>query len=309
MPERFRDPTPEALYARLRESDLVTRLFEIARMEDLGEAGDLTSRCWFEKDEPFEARVTMREAGVLAGLACVETICRAFAPALRGSIDVESHANDGDHVLDGAHVCTLHGSRADIVGVERTVLNTIGRLSGIASHTARYVETARKVNPDIRILDTRKTTPGLRALEKYAVRCGGGSCHRMGLHEAVLVKDNHIAGMTDKDLRERASIASRRGRELGATFVEIEVDRLGQLEALLELESGVVDIVLLDNMPVSTLREAVAMRDESNTDLLLEASGGVTLDSVAGIASTGVDRISVGALTHSSVSLDVGLDA
>lgn len=309
MPERFHDPTPEALYARLSETGLIGRLFEIARDEDLGGAGDLTSRCWFETDEPFEARIALRESGVVAGLACLDAIREAFAPALRGSIDVETRANDGDHTHAGAHVCTLRGSRADIVCVERTVLNTIGRLSGIATHTSRYVEAAREASPDVRILDTRKTTPGLRALEKYAVRCGGGSCHRMGLHDAVLVKDNHIAGLSEDGLRERAISASRKGRELGASFVEIEVDRLGQFEALLSLDAGVVDVVLLDNMPESTLREAVTMRDASNPGLLLEASGGVTLGTVAGIAATGVDRISVGALTHSSVSLDVGLDA
>ena len=308
MREPFEDPAPSALYDTLARSGLIERLFEIARDEDLGDTGDLTSRSWFESDDPFEAHVVAREPGVLAGLACVGTICDVFARSLAGAVACEPLIDDGASIAPGARLCTLIGPRSAVVGVERTILNTIGRLSGVATLTSKYVESARAGNPRVRVLDTRKTTPGLRALEKYAVRCGGGSCHRMGLWDAALVKDNHVAGMSDGSLRERVGRASVRARELGASFVEIEVDSLDQLRALLGLDSGVVDIVLLDNMTNGALREAVGMRDASNRALRLEASGGVKLDTIEGIAGTGVERISVGALTHSAVSLDVGLD-
>lgn len=309
MRDELNELSLEALYAELNAKGLATRLFQLARDEDLGDAGDITSRSWFADDAPLRASVSFRQEGVLAGVACIGTICDEFAPVLGETVGFEVLLNDGSEVDRGAPVAILSGSRSAVVGVERTILNTIGRLSGIATLTAKYAEEAASGNKATRLLDTRKTTPGLRVLEKYAVRCGGGYCHRIGLHDAVLVKDNHIAGMRPAELREHADRASTQARRLGASFLEIEVDSLEQFEVLLSLEPGTVDIVLLDNMRTDQLAKAVAMRNEKNPELLLEASGGVRLETIAGIAHTGVDRISVGALTHSSVALDVGLDA
>lgn len=299
----------EELHERLAGTGLPRRAFELARDEDLGTQGDLTSEAWFEHDATLRASIAFREAGVVCGLAFIDEICEVFTEALQSRVAVDIHIPDGSCVEKGAAVATLTGARSGVVGVERTILNTVGRLSGIATLTAKFVEEAGNGGKQAGVLDTRKTTPGLRVLEKYAVRCGGGLNHRLGLHDAVLVKDNHIAGLTDGELRERAESASRVGRELGASFIEIEVDRLEQLDALLELEPGTVDIVLLDNMRNDLLREAVAKRDAKNPELLLEASGNVRLETIAGIAQSGVDRISAGALTHSSIWIDVGLDA
>ncbi len=309
MPESLDTRPLEEFYASLEATGLVRRLFEIARDEDLSDAVDITGRAWFENDEPMVADVSFRQAGTVAGLACVPMICEIFESTLGARVEHEVAHADGSRVADGTVVATLRGPRSAVVGVERTVLNTVGRLSGIATHTAKYVHEVKSANPNVRLLDTRKTTPGLRMLEKYAVRCGGGWSHRMGLSDAMLLKDNHIAGLGDDELRARLERASERARELGARFVEVEVDHLSQLDAVLQLEPGVVDIVLLDNMPYGQLGHAVQKRDAANKELLLEASGGVRLETVAGIASTGVDRISVGALTHSSISLDVGVDA
>jgi len=299
----------DALFERLCNTGLVRRVFELARDEDLGAAGDITSKSWFENDAPMRAAIVFRQPGVVSGLVCIEMICELFANALGSNVACDLHVPDGTRVESGKRVATLSGPRSAIVGVERTILNTIGRLSGIATLTSLFVSEAATGGKQAHVLDTRKTTPGLRTLEKYAVRCGGGHCHRLGLSDAVLVKDNHIAGLTDDALRHRAESASRIGRGLGATFIEIEVDRLEQLDSLLALEPGTVDIVLLDNMRNDQLREAVTKRDAQQPKLLLEASGSVRLETIAGIAQSGVDRISAGALTHSSVWIDVGLDA
>jgi len=165
-----------------------------------------------------------------------------------------------------------------------------------------------------KLLDTRKTTPGLRVLEKYAVRCGGGFCHRLGLHDAVLIKDNHLAGLTPTEVAARVGEAAERAAKLRAggakiNFFEVEVDTLEQFDALLTLPAGKIDFVLLDNMPPAMLAQAVAKRDAAGLPILLEASGGVNLESIGEIAKSGVDRISVGGLTHQAVSIDIGLDA
>jgi nicotinate-nucleotide pyrophosphorylase (carboxylating) len=202
----------------------------------------------------------------------------------------------------------------ELLTLERTMLNLVGRLSGVATQTARYVHAMRSANgeaPRAKLYDTRKTTPGLRVLEKYAVRCGDGHSHRMGLFDAVLIKDNHVAGLSPAELPAYVRQASERARELaGGTlqFVMCEVDELEQLDALLTLPRGVLDIVLLDNMGVERLREAARRRDQMAPWLELEASGGVTIETIGAIATTGVDRISVGALTHSAVQLDVAMD-
>ena len=194
-----------------------------------------------------------------------------------------------------------------MLAVERTLLNFLGRMSGVATLTHRYVQTARQANPDVRVLDTRKTLPGWRELDKYAVRKGGGTNHRMGLYDAVLIKDNHLAGIPTEHLASVLSGLLDRKLD-SARFVEVEVDRLEQLIEVCKV-SG-VDIVLLDNPSPHEMRRAVEYRDSQGLrgQLALEASGKVSLENIADIAATGVDRISVGALTHSAVALDLGLD-
>jgi nicotinate-nucleotide pyrophosphorylase (carboxylating) len=188
--------------------------------------------------------------------------------------------------------------------MERTALNFLQRLSGIATLTARFV--AEVAGTKAVILDTRKTTPGWRALEKYAVRCGGGTNHRFGLYDAVLIKDNHLAWLAEGgDPIGRAVAAARAGAPKGNKFIEVEVDTLEQLDRALEVGP---DIILVDNLGPEKLAEAVRRRDAKAPGILLEASGGVTLETVRGLALTGVDRISVGALTHSAPALDIGLD-
>jgi nicotinate-nucleotide pyrophosphorylase (carboxylating) len=249
-------------------------------------------------------RVIARVGGVVSGLEAMPLLVEVFAPACRHDV----HARDGARVEPGTVVATIHGPLDELLGLERTLLNLVGRLSGIATRTTEFVG-AIPPGSRARLYDTRKTTPGLRALEKYAVRCGGGCSHRMGLHDAMLIKDNHLTGVGVRDLPAfvtRAAELARRNAE--PTFVEVEVDTLDQYEALLTLPAGVVDIVLLDNMTCEQMRAAAGRRDTVRPELELEASGGVTLAKMPEIAATGVDRISVGGLTHAAVSLDVALD-
>ncbi len=301
--------TLDGLYAHLRTGPfegLIDRLIGLARDEDTGGAalqGDITAIATDAPNRPATAHLVAREAGVLAGGACAGDVMSAFG----AQVSVTHHLADGQPIEEGSRILTLEGPLAHIVTVERTMLNLVCRLTGVATQTARY---ARAVgDAKARLYDTRKTTPGLRVLEKYAVRCGGGNAHRMGLHDAVLLKDNHIADITPDDLAAFVRNASERARdERPIRFVMCEVDRLDQFDALLTLPIGIVDIVLLDNMTPDTLSEASARRDAHAPTLELEASGGVTLDTIGEIARTGVDRISVGALTHSAMSIDLGLD-
>ncbi len=305
--------TAADLYRTIRGTGLVRRLLELARDEDLGSVpagpgthggGDITSRVMIPAGATASAAVVARQSGVVSGLAAIPELIEVFGADVRLRPLVE----DGRAVAAGATIATLAGSEHDLLAIERTLLNLVGRLSGIASATARFVAAVRGTRA--RIYDTRKTTPGLRVLEKYAVCCGGGSAHRMGLHDAVLIKDNHLAGVSPGELAGRVRRAAQDARRLrpDLLFVEVEVDTLEQLRAVLALESGVVDIVLLDNMGTDTLREAVRMRDASAASPRLEASGGVRLETVRAIAETGVERISAGALTHSVSVLDVALD-
>jgi nicotinate-nucleotide pyrophosphorylase (carboxylating) len=212
---------------------------------------------------------------------------------------------DGSRMEKGTKLATVRGKMRSILTAERTALNFLQRLSGVATQTAKYVEQVAGL--PCKLLDTRKTTPGWRLLEKYAVRMGGGTNHRMGLHDGVLIKDNHLAGLQIADGRLQIETAVRRARERYGKSVpiEVEVDTLEQLDAAL---AAGPDIVLLDNMGPDVLREAVKRRDRAAKGVLLEASGGVTLATLREIASTGVDRVSVGALTHSAVAMDIGLD-
>ena len=268
--------------------DSVRRALE----EDLGRAGDITTTATIPASAGARAVIASREAGVIAGLPMAETAFRMIAPGLRFT----PLMGDGNHVSPGDVVAEIEGSARAVLSAERVALNFLGRLSGIATLTNHFVQ--QVAGTECRILCTRKTTPGLRAFEKYAVRCGGGFNHRYGLDDAVLIKDNHIAVAGGVAAALRAAKAS-----VGHLVkIEIEVDTLAQLHEV--LAEG-ADVVLLDNMGVDQLREAVALVEGA---MLTEASGGVNLDTVAAIAATGVDMVSVGALTHSPRVLDLGLD-
>jgi nicotinate-nucleotide pyrophosphorylase (carboxylating) len=290
-----------ALYDHLASTGFARRLFELARDEDLGpDLRDITAEL-IEDAPEAAATVRSRKSAVLAGLACVPDLLDVFGAEL----EVAMLAADAEHLAPDDDVLTLTGPLAEIVRVERTLLNLLGRLSGIATRVRAFAD--RMPEPCV-LLDTRKTTPGLRVLEKYAVRCGGGHLHRVGLHDAVLVKDNHIAHLSPDQLTAFAEHAGLQGRAAGAAFIEIEVDTLDQLKAVLAADPDAVHVVLLDNMSEADLRRAVAMRNEAKSPIKLEASGGVTLDTIAEIAGTGVDRVSVGSLTHQARSIDFGLD-
>lgn len=298
-------PLPD-FYARLAATGLVERLLTLARDEDLHPSGeDVTSAVMGSDRAPIRASVTFREPGIVAGMACVPDLIRVFG----GGVAVEPIAPDGAAIDRGRPACVLAGPGDRVLTLERTLLNLVGRLSGVATRTAAFVRAVGGTGAVI--CDTRKTTPGLRALEKYAVRCGGGASHRLSLADAVLIKDNHLAGIEPEDLAGRVGAAARAActRADDLAFVEVEVDSLAQLERVLTVEPGLIDYVLLDNFSLGDLREAVAMRARAGAAVAFEASGGVTLESVRAIAETGVERISVGGLTHHAVSLDVGLDA
>jgi len=294
-------------------SPQTVELVRIACAEDLAQAGDVTSLLLAAPETPTAARIVPRASGIICGLALAPEICRVFAARLGRPLSIEPAPaaggcyQDGQPVAVGATVATLRGPQAAVLAVERTLLNFLGRMSGVATQTRRFVETARQANPQVQILDTRKTIPGWRELDKYAVRCGGGTNHRRGLYDAVLIKDNHLAGVPPERL---ARVLSQMLARVGGrpAFVEVEVDSLAQLAEVCKVAA--VDSVLLDNFTLEDLRRAVAYRDAQGLRgrLALEASGRVTLENVAAIAATGVDRISVGALTHSAPSLDIGLD-
>jgi nicotinate-nucleotide pyrophosphorylase (carboxylating) len=268
--------------------DSVRRALE----EDLGRAGDITTTATIPASAGARAVIASREAGVIAGLPMAEAAFHMIAPGLRFT----ALLGDGSHVSPGDVVAEIEGSARAVLSAERVALNFLGRLSGIATLTNRFVQ--QVAGTECRIVCTRKTTPGLRAFEKYAVRCGGGFNHRYGLDDAVLIKDNHIAVAGGVAAALRAAKTS-----VGHLVkIEIEVDTLAQLREV--LAEG-ADVVLLDNMGVDQLREAVALVEGA---MLTEASGGVNLDTVAAIAATGVDMVSVGALTHSPRVLDLGLD-
>lgn len=298
-------------YKFVASTGLVRRVIELAHDEDLGPSGgpgDITTRTWFPQGGSERAALVCRAGGVVSGLRGLPELIRAFGPAIEWTPLV----SDGGTADAGQPVARFEGDAAQLLALERTMLNLVGRLSGVATLTAKYAAAVRAADPAGRchVYDTRKTTPGLRVLEKYAVRCGGGRCHRLGLHDAVLLKDNHLVGLTPEAIAERLTDASRRARAAAPLrFFEVEVDSLTQLEAVLRVEPGVVDIVLLDNMRPSILREAVALRDRLAPRVELEASGGVTLATIGEIARAGVERISAGAMTHQAVWLDVALDA
>ncbi len=272
---------------------LIEPVVRAALAEDLGRAGDITSAACIDADARLAARFAARRFGVVAGVACVRLSLQSLDPTAR----FEAVAGDGEAVQAGTMIARVEANARALLSAERTALNLMGRLSGIATLTQAYV--AAVAGTGAVITDTRKTTPGLRALEKYAVRCGGGVNHRFGLDDAILIKDNHVAAAGG------VGPAIRRARAAAGHLVKVEaeVDSLDQLgEALAERP----DVIMLDNFSLADLRAAVA---RAKGQVVLEASGGVTLETVRAIAETGVDVISVGALTHSAPVLDIGLDA
>jgi nicotinate-nucleotide pyrophosphorylase (carboxylating) len=271
---------------------LVERAVAAALEEDLGQAGDITTDPIIPAHATAEAEIVARKEGVIAGLDLAAASFKALDPDSKFVADVA----DGARVAAGARLARIQGKARALLSAERVALNFLGHLSGIATLTAAYV--AAIEGTKARIACTRKTTPGLRAFEKYAVRAGGGFNHRFGLYDAVLVKDNHIAAAGGL----AQALAKLRARTGHLVKVDIEVDTLDQLDEALHFP---IDAVLLDNMDAATLKKAVAL---VNGRVLTEASGGVSLETVRKIAETGVDLISVGALTHSAARLDLALE-
>jgi nicotinate-nucleotide pyrophosphorylase (carboxylating) len=272
----------------------VGAVIDLALAEDIG-GGDITSTLTVPAGRQAHGRLVAKAAGVISGIDVAGEVFRRVDPA----ITFTPLVRDGDAVAAMTPIATVEGPARSLLTAERVALNLLQRLSGVATVTARYVAAVRGTKA--RIVDTRKTTPGLRALEKAAVRHGGGHNHRFGLTDGVLIKDNHLAAVGGADRVARAVCLARQGAP-HTLRIEIEVTTLDELAQAL---AAGADIVLLDNMDVAAMRKAVAMTDGR---ALLEASGGVTLESVAEIAATGVDLISVGALTHSAPALDISLE-
>jgi len=295
----------------------IEEVIERALAEDLGQ-GDVTTEALIPVHQPGVGLIVIKEEGILAGIGLAKQVFRRIDPQLK----VELLLEDGARVKPGSKAARVTGSLASILKGERVALNFLQRLSGIASETSRYVESVRGL--PVRIMDTRKTTPGLRSLEKYAVRVGGGRNHRMNLGEGILIKDNHLAalrkqGLSIKEIVARArqnappslpeSLPSslrgaKRRSNLQARQIQVEVEVGTVQEALEAVEAG-ADIVMLDNMDIENMREAVK---SIQGHALVEASGGITLDNVRAVAETGVDFISIGALTHSVRALDISLE-
>lgn len=271
-------------------NDIIT----LALAEDVGE-GDVTCKFFVEPDHRLRATASARAECVVAGIGAAREVFRR----VDATIEFLERAKDGDQLQPGQPAFEVSGRAASILIAERTALNFLQRLSGVATLARKYVDAI--AGTGVRILDTRKTTPGLRDLEKAAAAAGGVQNHRRGLYDQILVKDNHLAlGLGWEDLAARAAKAKSARPDL---LIEIEVDSLAQFRRVNEMPE--VDIVLLDNMSVAELKEAVALR---RPGLRLEASGGITLANIREVAETGVDFISVGAITHSAPAVDFGLD-
>jgi nicotinate-nucleotide pyrophosphorylase (carboxylating) len=291
------------------ETAACRRLVEMAWEEDLGprpdpfheQPSDITSQMLIPPDREGRAVFVARTAGVIAGLPAVQLVLDTVHTPF---VKLQPLVEDGACVEPGQEIASVSGLLQFILSAERIALNFLQHLSGVATLTRRYVDAVAGLK--CQILDTRKTLPGWRLLEKYAVRCGGGHNHRMGLYDAMLVKDNHLAilGLGNQAFKTVMTIWSLR-RHVLSVPLEMEVDNLEQLNWAL---ACLPEIILLDNMRLDQLRQAVQRRDDKAPVIMLEASGGVTLDTVRAIAETGVDRISVGALTHSAPALDIGLD-
>jgi nicotinate-nucleotide pyrophosphorylase (carboxylating) len=289
--------------------DQFETILKLARREDLGDTGgDLTSLLLPETVYNAAAtwKLVSRQSGRFCGGAVISSLLKTLAPEVR--LDWLRPRCDSEPVTAGQEIARFSGRVCQMLAAERTILNFLQRLSGVATLTSKFVGAVAGTHA--KIYDTRKTTPGLRTLEKYAVRCGGGHNHRIGLYDAVLVKDNHLAGIPVGRLAH--AVFEMLGRietlPVRPAFVEVECDGLDQLAELLKVVG--IDVILLDNFSVEDLRSAVHIRNEAGLrgKVELEASGGATLDSVRAIAESGVERIAVGAITHSAPSLDLGLD-
>ncbi len=280
---------PDAFLSPLAIDEAVTRALD----EDLGRAGDVTSTATIPEGTRGRAVLAARKAGMIAGLPLAAAAFRKLDPA----VEITGHERDGAAVQSKTVLLTVAGDARALLAAERVALNFVGNLSGIATATAEFVRLVGHTRA--RVCCTRKTTPGLRAVQKYAVRCGGGFNHRFGLDDAILIKDNHIAvaGGVRAVLERAKAVAGH------LVKIEIEVDTIEQLKEVLEV--GLADAVLLDNMSPATMKKAVEMVAGR---LVIEASGGITHESAAAIAESGVDYLSSGAITHSSPNLDVGLD-
>ena len=294
---------PFPAYESLRE------LIQLAKREDLG-GDDVTSRLMVPDGKVGVGTLLQKEIGIVCGLPIAEMICRTYDEQLRVELIPGFHIE----VIEGrfsdartAPLLRIRGPLRSLLSAERVILNFLQRMSGVATQTQRFVR--RIAGTGARIYDTRKTIPGFRLLDKYAVRCGGGYNHRIGLFDGLLVKDNHVAAVLTKDLTSYLNDVVKRSRsEAPSRLVEIEVDTLDQLREVLKVDG--VEVILLDNLDCPKMEEAVRMRDRVGAKgrVELEASGGVTLETVRSIASTGVERIAVGAITHSAAALDIGLD-
>ncbi len=276
-------------------------------LDEDGANRDITSALAIEPSVQARAVVRTRERCTVGGLQIVSML----ATRVQGVRVIESGVCDGGCVEAGSTLAALEGSLVSLLAIERVLLNLLGLACATATLTRRFVDEIE--GTQARVFDTRKTLPGLRMLQKYAVHCGGGGTHRLGLHDAVLLKDNHLAGLSASAIAAKVAAVAERARRnspfgQAPCFVCCEVDAMEQLRALLALPAGVLDIVLLDNFSIEQLREAVSLRSACQPQVLLESSGGVRLETVRAIAQTGVERISVGALTHSAGCADIGLD-
>jgi len=289
--------------------DELKEIIQLAKREDLG-GGDVTSRLLIGEDKIGVGTLTQKDVGITCGLPIVEMICRAYDERLR----VEQIPGFHMEIIEGRFsdaqttpLLRIRGPLRCLLAAERVILNFLQHMSGVATQTHRFVR--RVSGTGAKIYDTRKTVPGFRLLDKYAVRCGGGHNHRIGLFDGLLVKDNHLAGVPPKELATflsqtiAASTAEQPDR-----FVQVEVDTLEQMREVLKVPG--VQVILLDNMDCPKMEQAVDLRNKAGKKgtVQLEASGGVTLETVRQIAATGVERIAVGAITHSAPALDIGLD-
>jgi nicotinate-nucleotide pyrophosphorylase (carboxylating) len=286
--------TDELAAAGLDPAD-VAEVVARALAEDLADGPDVTSAATIGADQAGRADAVPRQAGVIAGLPVAAFV---FAVVGEGRVDVDIKADDGDIAGPGQALLSAHGPVRDLLTAERTALNLLTHLSGVATMTRIWVEAVSGSKAQIR--DTRKTLPGLRALEKYAVRCGGGVNHRMSLSDAALIKDNHVVAAGS--VRRAFELVTAAAPDLP---VEIEVDTVEQCT---EAIAAGAQLILLDNMSLSDMKTCVALAAEADSPVLLEASGGLTLERAAAVADTGVDYLAIGALTHSSPVLDIGLD-
>jgi nicotinate-nucleotide pyrophosphorylase (carboxylating) len=290
-------------YENLRE------LIQLARREDLRD-DDVTSRLMVTEGKIGVGTLVQKEVGIVCGLPIVEMICQSYDERLRVELIPGFHMEVIEGRFSDAKTTPLlriRGPMRPLLSAERIILNFLQRMSGVSTQTQRFVR--RIAGTGSKIYDTRKTIPGFRALDKYAVRCGGGHNHRIGLFDGLLVKDNHVASVAAKDLvGYLGGVVNKSRSEDPTRLIEIEVDTLEQLREVLRVDG--IDVILLDNMDCPKMEQAVQLRDKAGRKgkVELEASGGVTLETVRSIASTGVERIAVGAITHSASALDIGLE-